>query len=335
MELHTSSLILNALLLVAGLALLIKGSDLFIDAAAAIARKWHVSELTIGLTLVSIGTALPEFAASFYASLCHQSDFVVGNVVGSISANILLVLGLGALIGGGFDFPRKLLTRDALFLVAVFGLTALLMFTVGIDGGKAAGLNRFGGIGLLVLAFFYCRSLFKHPESIEGSEHGEKPSSLDRVTSSLGNLAMLVFGFVMVTGGSKLSVDNVVWGAEMLNVSPLVISATVVGFGTALPELAVTISGVLKKKHDLAIGNIIGSCTFNVLLIFGSCAVFHPLAVEGRNGAVAIAFMCFAALLLLGVMAANGKRLTRLHGLVLFLGYLGFLAYQLRAFFGR
>ncbi len=333
MEFHTEYLALNALLLVAGLLLLIKGSDLFIDAAAAIARRWHVSELTIGLTLVSIGTALPEFAASFYASICHQNDFVVGNVVGSISANILLVLGLGALIGEGFNFPRKLLTRDVLFMTGVFALTAVLMFAVGLGKGGGPGLNRFGGIGLMVLAFFYCRSLFKHPQNVEGAGAGGKTAM--QKGFPLTEILLLIAGFVMVTGGSKLSVDNVVWGAEMLHVSPLVISATVVGFGTALPELAVTVSGVLKKKHDLAIGNIIGSCTFNVLLIFGSCSAFHPLAVEGRNGAAAIGFMCFAALLLTALMALNGKRLTRLHGALLFVCYLGFLGYQFRSFWQK
>ncbi len=345
-ELHSSWLLVNVLLFLGGLWILIKGSDIFIDASADIARRFRVSELAIGLTLVSIGTSLPELASSLYAAFCNQPEFIVGNIVGSITTNITLMLGLGALIGGSLCFSRRLLTRDAVFMFLVFLLTVLLTVITRVPGNRGVlepGINRWGGLLLLALAVWYCRSLLRNsePDAAGSESEGGGPETaaepgdtpVPPLPSAWRCNGLAVLGLCMVIAGSKLLVDNVVWGAEKLGISTMVISVTVVAFGTSVPELAVTLAGVLKHRHDLAVGNIIGSCTFNILMIFGACALVRPLEIAGVDGAVNLALMVGSGVALLGCMATGG-RLNRVHGAVLLLLYAGFLVYNCRALLG-
>lgn len=334
----TPYLLLNLLLFAGGFWVLIKGSDIFIDAAAGIARKYSVSELAIGLTLVSIGTSLPELASSLYASFAGQPDFVVGNVVGSITTNITLVLGLGIVLCGAMNFSAKLLTRDAVFMFAIFLLTLVFTLFGRVDTGTgepAPGINRWAGIVFLILAVIYCYHLLRHPEEaivdpLEVAEEEAKATAAVPSNTSIGRyLFWLAVGLVMVLTGSKLLLDNVVWAAEKLHVSTMVISITLVAFGTSVPELAVTIAGVRKCRYDMALGNIIGSNTFNILLIFGSCSLIRPLPITGYSGAINLGLMVLSGIALLTLMYF-GRRLTRKDGLILMALYIVFLAYNCR-----
>lgn len=326
----------NCVLFLAGTYILIKGSDLFVDAAAAIARKWHVSELVIGLTLVSIGTSLPELATSLCAQWGGDGDFVIGNIGGSNVTNITLILGAALAVGGAMPFQKKLLTRDIL-LMNVFFLAASLLFILGPDLLSARpffidfGISRLGGALLLTGGFFYCRKLFY--DSAGKGKNTEPPVETEETRNiRLGvQFTILAFALVMVSIGSKIMVDTVSWGARAAGISTIVISATIVAFGTSVPELAVTIAGVLKKKSDLAIGNIVGSCTFNILLIFGASAVMRPLVMKSvRAGIITMGLNDAAGLLLLAFMldGYRKKHLTRFSGFLLLAFYAGFLALQ-------
>ncbi|MDD3153411.1 MAG: calcium/sodium antiporter [Victivallaceae bacterium] len=332
-ELHSASLWLNLVLFAGGFYLLIKGSDLFVDASAAIARRWHVSELVIGLTLVSIGTSLPEFASSWYASFTNQPDFIVGNISGSIVTNITLILGIGVLMAGGMCFDKRLLSRDAVLMNAVFLVTMGMIWggrAVAPNGSVTYGINRFCGALLLLGAVGYCWWLLRERQSEIVCEHCQPDTPKDPGRSCAVLFLLVLVALGMITFGSKLLVDNVVWGAEKLGVSALLISVTVVAFGTSVPELAVTIAGVRKKCNDLALGNIIGSCIFNVLLIYGICALTRPLAVVGLPGLFNMGMMFGSGVLLLVLMAVR-RRLTRICGWILLLGYVGFFLYNLMA----
>ena len=246
MEFHCDNLLLNILIFVAGLWFLIKGSDIFVDSAAAIARIWKVSELVIGLTLVSIGTSLPEFASSLYAACYGETDFIIGNVVGSNVTNITLILGVGILGAGTLAFSPQLFSRDAMLMLGVFVVTDLMVFATdvqGKDGVPVHGINIWSGILLLLMGIGYCFYLFRSTaeNSAEDSEPEVKQPSL------LKSFLWLAAGLVMIIGGSKALVDTVVWGAEQLSVDTMIISATLVAFGTSVPELAVTLAGVFKK----------------------------------------------------------------------------------------
>ena len=324
----TANVFLNIAIFLAGSYILIKGSDIFVDSAAAIARSWHVSELVIGLTLVSIGTSIPELATSIIAQIRADSDFVIGNVAGSNVTNISLILGAALAIGGTMPFQKSLLKRDTLFMNALFIVTIIMFYItpqVAGKNGPVYGLDWIGGIILLIGAGIYSYALFKTtpPEEEEGAS--------DEKISQLKEFALLIMSLLMVAGGSKALVDTVQWGAEALGISTVIISATIVAFGTSVPELAVTITGVLKKKADMAIGNIIGSCIFNILLIFGAAAVIHPLGINsGLPGWVTLIAMVPVGLLLIGFMLIGYKKqeLPRWSGFVFLALYAGFLTFN-------
>ena len=324
----TPNVFLNIAIFLVGSYILIKGSDIFVDSAAAIARSWHVSELVIGLTLVSIGTSIPELATSIIAQMSHDSDFVIGNVAGSNVTNISLILGAALAVGGTMPFQRSLMKRDTLFMNALFIVTIVMFYItpqVAGKNGPVYGLDWIGGIILLIGAGLYSYALFKTtpPEEEEGA-------ATEKI-SQLKEFALLIVSLLMVASGSKAMVDTVQWGAEALGISTVIISATIVAFGTSVPELAVTIAGVLKKKADMAIGNIVGSCIFNILLIFGAAAVINPLGINsGLPGWVTLIAMVPVGLLLLGFMLIGYKKqkLSRWSGFVFLALYAGFLTFN-------
>ncbi|MBQ9337091.1 MAG: calcium/sodium antiporter [Lentisphaeria bacterium] len=321
-------LILNVLIFIIGTAVLVKGSDMFVDSAADLARQWGVSELVIGLTLVSIGTSLPELASSLYAAFRGESSFIIGNIVGSNVTNISLILAIGIIGMGTMPFERKVLTRDGVFMLATYVACAVL-FRLPLTGGNAGslgGINRLGGIILLALCGTYLFLLFRKKGSAE-PEGENKPEG-----SAILKLLLLAVSIAMITLGAKGMVDPVVWGAQQLGVSMLVISSTIVAFGTSVPELAVTIAGIVKKRHEIALGNILGSNIFNILLIFGACSCVSPLSMAESNiGIFNLSMMGFTGIVLIGFMAGRKNELKRRHGIALLVLYALFMLCNCRA----
>ncbi|QSH41629.1 calcium/sodium antiporter [Lentisphaerota bacterium ZTH] len=316
----TNILAVNVLLFIAGLALLIKGCDFFIDAAAQIAREFKIPEIVIGLTLVSIGTSLPEFATDVYASVKGQGDIVIGDLVGSNITNIALVLGIAVLLTGKMAIPRHLVKRDALFMLGSFFLFAGIAF---ICNGI---LPRWSGIILLFLMGGYLIYLFKNRDALAELEEGEEHEEPAFKTLN-GAWLFLVIGLVMIFFGAKTMVDNVIYVADRLHLNKALISATVVAFGTSVPELAVTIGSVIKNKKAIALGNIIGSCIFNLVLIMGLCIVINPVPVARE-----ILYVINPIMILCGVMLVTfmrtGWRLVRFEGIIFLLTYIGFIIYN-------
>ena len=333
-QLCTPWFAVNLLLFIGGFWCLIKGSDLFVDSSSDLARLWHVPELVIGLTFVSIGTSLPELASSLYAAFANQPDFIIGNIAGSNTTNISLILGTGIALSGRMVYSRKLLTRDAVLLNLVL-LTALGMIFISHaeapDGTIVHGLDRWCGAILFIGAIAYCAWLF----FMQKEENPENPKVGERKHGVCFLLLLSILSLLMIALGSQLLVDNVVWGAKRIGISQMLISATIVAFGTSVPELAVTIIGVRKGKHDLAIGNIIGSNIFNVLMIFGLCALIRPLAVIGISGMINMMLMSSAGIFLFMLMFCSKGKLQRRDGFFLLGLYLLFLFYNCRELFLR
>ena len=314
------NLIVNLVLFLVGLYFLIKGSDFFVEAAAQIARNYHIPEIVIGLTLVSIGTSLPEFATDVYASFKGEAGIVVGDLVGSNITNIALVLGVAVLMMGTMPSPKDVVKRDALFMLGIFFLFAGLCF---IGNGK---FGRIGGVVLLLFMFGYLYYLFTHRDALAELEEGEEHD--EAVFSSIGKAWLfLLLGIVMIFLGAKAMVDNVIVVAERFNLSQGLIAATIVAFGTSVPELAVTVTSIRKKKKGIALGNIIGSCIFNLLLIMGICAVINPLHIEAALLHVVIPVMLLAGVMLV-VFMRTGWRLVKTEGIAFLLLYIGYLIYN-------
>ena len=313
-------LILNIVLFLVGLLFLIKGSDFFVEAASQIARNYNISEIVIGLTLVSIGTSLPEFATDIYASIKNQAGIVVGDLVGSNITNISLVLGVAVLMLGTMPSKKLIVKRDALFMLGTFFIFAGICFL----GNGTFG--RIGGFVMLILMGGYLLYLFKNHDALAELEEGEEHN--EAVYSSISKAWLFLFlGIILIFLGAKTMVDNVIVVAERFNMSPGLIAATIVAFGTSVPELAVTITSIRKKKKGIAIGNIIGSCIFNLLLIMGLCAMINPLEIEPSLLNVIIPIMLLCGVMLV-VFMRIGWRLVKVEGVAFLLVYIGYLIYN-------
>ncbi len=326
MEISFSSdlLSVNILLFIIGLIVLIKGSDWFVEAAAQIARNYNIPEIIIGLTLVSIGTSLPELATDIYASLNNEGDIVIGVVVGSNITNITLVLGVGVIMMKQIATPKSLIKRDIFFMLGIFVLL-LLFGHINLDGYN--GISRIESGILLVLLISYFIYLFKNRAALQDELAGEEHLD-NKFNSSLSAWVFMAIGMVLVVLGAKTMVDNAIWTAEKLSLSKALIAATVVAFGTSVPELAVTITSVMKKRHDMALGNIIGSSIFNIILIVGVCGIIAPIRLGSEMSNVVIPIMVGTGLML-ALFMRTGWKLVRWEGFVLLATYIAFIIYNI------
>lgn len=303
--------LLIVLQLVAGFILLLFGGDWLVDSGVAIARRFRISPLVIGLTIVAFGTSAPELLVSTISAFEGNSGIAMGNVIGSNIANIGLILGLTALICPIVVKGMKEVTMNGLVMIAASVLLLLLTLN-----GK---LSRIEGILLFMLILAYTII------SIRNGRKNESPAS-DNMEASMRPLAaflLLILSCAMLSYGADLLVKGASSLASALGVSDKVIGLTVVAFGTSLPELAASVAAALKKQMDISIGNIIGSNIFNILCVLGVSCSITPITFQFSTYLRDLIIMlAFAIVLVLMVQPwkQTGK-LSRLSGLILFLGY--------------
>ena len=289
-----------------GFVLLIKGSDIFIDGAAALAKKIGASEHMIGLTLVAFATSLPELAVSSIASFNKEGGIAIGNVLGSNIANICLVLGVAALIMQ--LRTSKETGRDALFMT---GVTFLLFGFIILD----KKIERYEGLIFLALYAVFIYYLYKtHKGRTDFREKNDEGYVKETV--------FIILGSVGVVLGAHFLVESGVGIAELLHVSPLIIGLTMIAVGTSLPELASSVAAALKKKHGIAVGNIIGSNIINILLVLGVAGGINPIGTK-ENLFVTLPFLLAVSLLMLFFVR---RKITGKHGVFLLILYGCFIA---------
>ena len=308
---------IEILLLVAGLALVLIGAEGIVDGASGLARRWGISEFIIGLTIVAIGTSAPEMVVSFISAAEQNSDLAVGNIIGSNIFNTALILGLSAIIAP-VAITRGNLRRDIPVNIGITALLILLgckhtLFGIGQDG-----LSRWEGILFLVLFVWYMVSSFVHDK--ENRLEEETPAAEATQPKPLfRDLVFLIVGLAALVFGGRLFVNHAQTIARMAGLSDKFIAITVLAAGTSLPELATSCVAAAKGKGQLALGNVLGSNTFNILLILGGAAVIHPLSMANITYIDYTAlFMCAMSLVL---FSWTGKRnsIDRLEGVVLVL----------------
>lgn len=267
---------LDIILIILGFVLLIKGADFLVDGASNIAKKFHIPEIVIGLTVVAIGTSMPELVVSVTSALEGHSDIAVGNVVGSNIANLFLILGLCSIIRPlEFKKQTRLIENPITLLV-----TMLLYFLCNNGIGQSANLiTKNEGIVLLifcVLYIIYNIIISKKGEEFD-LEDGEQIEIIDREQNIFKSIFFVIIGIVGLKFGGDLVVNSCVAIATCFGISEELISLTIVAVSTSLPELITSITATRKGETDMAIGNVIGSQIFNILLIIGTSAFLCPI----------------------------------------------------------
>jgi cation:H+ antiporter len=310
--------------LLGGLFLLIAGGELLVRGAVGVAERLGVSPLVIGLTLVGFGTSTPELVTSVQAALAGSPGIAYGNVVGSNIANVLLILGIAALIAP-IAVASSALKRDGVVMLAAAIAFAALALTVPL--GRTVGLIFIAGlVSYIVLAF--------RQERTAGAGHGavaEKARALEQVDPALApgatpgpslwvGLGLAVLGLGLVVLGGKFLVDGAISLARGFGISETVIGLTIVALGTSMPELVTSVVAGLKKQGDVAFGNIVGSNIYNVLGIAGFTAAIAPGAVPAEIARFDAPVMVAVSVVLL-LVAYTGLRVSRREGLALLLGY--------------
>lgn len=307
----------DGLLLLLGAALLAAGGDALVRGALGLAERSGLSPLLIGLLVVGFGTSMPELVVSLDAVLGGHPDIAVGNVVGSNIANILLILGLCALVAPLHVTPLGL-RRDASTVVG-----ATILFMILVNGGMLGWQAGLGLIGLLAayLTLSYWTER-KATDSPAASVHEAEAAAVQRYPTSLRrSLAILIMGLLLLIGGSRIVLLGAVGVAEALGVSEALIGLTIVAVGTSLPELTISFIAALRRQADVAVGNVLGSNIFNLLGILGVSACVAPLPVEGRIASTDQWVMLGAAVLLV-IFLLTGRGLNRIEGAVLLGGYI-------------
>ena len=299
-----------------GFAGLAYGADWFVDGASALARRFQISPLVIGLTVVAYGTSAPEIGTCLVAVLGDSPGLAVGNVIGSNAANLGLILGLTAVMTP-FAVPRGLLRREFWFML---GATILLW-----PLAAAGVVSRPVGLGLaaLLLAFNVLSIRWGRPPEEEGSAGGENPE--DR--SDLGkSLTTTVVGLIALLVGAELLVRGATDIARTLGASETVIGLTLVAIGTSLPELATSVAAGRRGQIQIVAGNVIGSNLFNVLGALGISAAVVPVAIDPRLAAAEVPGVVLLTLLA-GVFMLTGRRVARVEGVILLAGYAAYLIF--------
>lgn len=264
-------IIKSLFLLVIGFVLLVKGADWFVEGSAAIARKLNIPELVIGLTIVAMGTSLPEAAVSITASLNGNAGIAVGNVAGSNIMNILIILGITSAITT-IRIQKSTIRMEIPFLI----LVSAVFLGFGMTGNRLSGLEGVGFWALFVVYLVYLYVMSQRNESDPAED--EKP--MNRPVWQC--LILLVISAIMIIKGSDLIVSGATDIAKVIGLSDRIIGLTIVAFGTSLPELVTCITAARKNKADLAIGNIVGSNIFNILFVLGTASLITPIPFESK-----------------------------------------------------
>ena len=313
---------LDILFLVGGLALILLGANGLTDGAAAVAKRFNISDLVIGLTIVAFGTSAPELVISTMAAMGGSAEMAIGNVVGSNIFNVLMIIGVTAMVMPIQVGQGTLSKEIPLVVLASFALT-FMANDIWLDGGASNVISRIDGLVLLGFFLIFLRYTFAIARNGGEEAEGEKIKEMPIWKSTLfilGGLAGLIYG-------GQLFVDGASGIASSLGVSESIIGLTIVAGGTSLPELATSVTAALKKNSGIAVGNVIGSNLFNIFFVLGCSATISPLPMGGINN-VDMAVLIGSAILFWIVGWFFKKRtITRVEGALLVVCYVAYTAY--------
>lgn len=309
---------LSVILLVVGFGLLIKGADVFVDGASSTAQNFKVSKMLIGLTIIAFGTSAPELAVSLQALADGSTDMVLGNVIGSCIINILLILGVAAIIRP-IKIRSNTIRKELPICLLISLLLVVLFLDIQLNGGEVNEITRSDGIAILLffaVFMYYLIALARKSKSKD--KKNEKPKF------KLGkSLLFVALGLVGIIVGSDLVVNSAQTIAGAMGISERVIALTVIALGTSLPELVTTIVSARKGETDLLLGNIIGSNIFNVCIVLGVPVAIFGTVTPSSFQMVDLAMLIVATVILL-LFATTQKKITRREGALMLVAFVAY-----------
>ena len=295
-----------------GLFFIVKGADWLVDGSSAVAKRLGISDFVIGLTIVGMGTSAPEMVVSFIGAIKGNADIAIGNVMGSNIFNVMLILGITAVI-----CPMTITSLNRKKDIPINILITVLLLGLGMThkliGFGTDTLSRFEGALFILLFAIYIYMSFRYDVPDENPNDDEKPLSGGKAA------LMIIIGLGGLILGGQLFVNSATNIAKMIGVSDKFIAITILAGGTSMPELATCIVAAAKKKRQLALGNILGSNVFNVLLILGGSALIHPLSFAAINYVDAVALLMSALVIAISIYTFKRDKLDRGDGICLLL----------------
>ena len=310
---------LSAISFIVGIVLVIFGADWLTKGASGIARRFGISELVIGLTIVALGTSLPELVISVSSALKGSPGISLGNVIGSNIFNSLLILGVASLIAP-IRFNARMLTREIPFNLLASIVLILVSGSMLVGGAPGEFVTRYGGMLLLCFLAVFVRYTFSIPND-DDDEALEEPMSIGKV------ILFILLGLAGLILGGNIFVNGAVELARIVGLSEAVIGITIVSAGSSLPELAVSVSAARKGNVGIALGNVLGSNILNIFLILGCSATITPISLDGFSF-VDFYVLLASSLLIYVVTRFGGKAvINRFEGVVLLVGYIAYTTY--------
>lgn len=307
-------MLLDIVIIIIGIYIVLKGADLLTEGAVSLAQRMNMPEMLIGLTVVAVGTSMPEFFVSVTSALQGTTDLAVANVVGSNIFNVLLIAGVSAVVSP-MVISRSTVRRD----IPVAVMASLILLGFGIYGS----ISRAAGILFLALLVAYTIYAIRTASPDESQMTGRKHYTL------LGSIGRIVIGLTGLVVGSDCFVSSATEVAGMLGISEAVIGLTIVAGGTSLPELATSVVAARKGQSSIAIGNVIGSCVYNILLIIGVTGIITPMTIEGLS--ILDFALMMASITLLWLFSFTKYKVERWEGwlmIAIFACYLAWLVYN-------
>lgn len=315
------TLFLHFLLVVVGFVMLIKGAEALVNGASSLAKRFHVPGLVIGLTIVALGTSAPELVVNILSGTDGHPEVVFGNIIGSNIFNLFLILGVAGVI---YPLPvqRSTVIRELPFCLFI---TLLLFYLTNDELFNGEDFNRTSLLdGTILLGFFaiFLWYVFGSLKRNPSSETGDI-----KVYSSFGTTARLLFGLMGLGFGGKFVVDNAIAIAQAYEVSEKLVGLTIIAAGTSLPELATSAVAAYKRQADIAIGNVIGSNIFNILLVLGITTIITPLEYDTALNTDVFILLSGTVLLLIFMFTINKKKLDRWESLLYLATFIGYMIY--------
>lgn len=315
-------LIVDVICILVGLVMILVGSDWLVDGASGVARKYGISEFVIGMTIVGIGTSMPELVSSAISAIGGHGDMALGNVTGSNICNVLLILGVTALISP-IGYTKSNIRKDIPLALAVSLFLLLVLYNgFGLFGG-VPGISRADALYLLLFFVIFMVDSFKSgkQEAAEEENEGVKPMPIGKA------VVLIVLGLAGLVFGGRIFVDHTVNIAEQFHVSEAFISITLMAVGTSLPELATCVVAAMKGKNQLALGNVIGSNIFNILLIIGASGLISPFEIQSISAVDMAMVVVVVVMLWMAALTFKKRELDRIEGAIFLLCYIGYITY--------